>query len=334
MPSVVNQVEMALLKIYRPGTKKHEVHQKEWGDYIFAGRSLEVYMEWCCRWATWAKKEFGMRRLVDAELMGQLWVQGLIDTGRSPWTISAVISALRKLERGIRARWGVAVLLIAPEHLVHRRLRNLDQRKRRGAYSASDLAALRQHLPHDDYREALDACVALGLRRREVVSLQAGDVDLTARTFAVKQRDGEWSHQDIPPGYVGVVNVRRGKGGRPRQTPVPIWYQGALSDLMAGAPGKHTRLYPVTAAEFGSAIWEACQAAGVPSGGVHGLRHFWALQQYWHLRSLGHDDEGARQRASWWLGHNRIQVTVNYIPRKAPPVAVDHGEYRSLQPYV
>jgi hypothetical protein len=84
---------------------------------IFAGRTLVVYMDLCSRFVRWAGVELGVRRLVEAQLAGQLWVQGLIDAGRSAWTISAAISALRKLEWGIQARWGRKVTLVAPKAL-------------------------------------------------------------------------------------------------------------------------------------------------------------------------------------------------------------------------
>jgi integrase len=204
----------------------------------------------------------------------------------------------------------------------------LKNRKRKGAYPAGELHLLRFYLSTHDDRMALDACAALGLRRREVAALQAGDVNLTATTFAVKQPDGTWVDRDLPPGYAGVVSVRKGKGGRPRQAPVPEWYHFMLADLVARAPSKHTRLWPVSARLFGYEVLAACRRAEIPSRGIHGLRHFWALQQYWHLRGLGRDDLDARQLVSWWLGHNRIQVTVNYIPRQPAPSSCVYGSYR------
>lgn len=318
MPSMIKQVEMALLAIYRPGMKKHQLPQRERGCwYIHSGRTLENYLEWCCEWATWAQAELRIRRLVDAQLAGQPWVQAMIDQGRSPWSVTAAVSALRKLERGILTRWGQIVTLVVPEALVDRRQRLLSKRIRRGAYPLADLLAMRAYL-EPEYRRAVDACIQLGLRRHEVIAVQARDVDLETSVFAVKERDGTWRTEPMPPGYAGIVRVRKGKGGRPREIPIPLAYRDRLAAQVEAAPTPETRLWPVQARALGMEVLAACRAARIHSRGVHGLRHTWAQQQYGHLRRLGCTDEAARQYVSWWLGHNRLAVTVSYIPREKP----------------
>lgn len=120
MPSIVRQIEMALIAIYKPGLPKHNLAREVRERLILAGRPLELYMEYCCTWARWAKQHLGLRRLVDARLMGQPWVQDVIDRGRSAWTVTGYIQGLRKLEYGIRARWGSEVTLIVPKALAGR----------------------------------------------------------------------------------------------------------------------------------------------------------------------------------------------------------------------
>lgn len=319
MPSLVRQVEMALLSVYVPKLslrrKKHEVEPELRARLIFGARTLEVYLDWACRFVRWAREVHGVRRLVELpHLAGQAWVQGMINSEKSPWTVSLAISALRKLEWGIWARWGIWVTLIDPNALTGRRRRTLRMRKRRGAYPAGDLRLLREHLP-EEYRQALDACVALGLRRKELVGVRACDVDLLAASYLVKGRDGVWTEHPLPPGYAGVVRVRKGKGGRPREVPVPVWYRPELEAILAGR-GPEDRLWPVQYQEFGRAIYRACKDAGIVSRGVHGLRHTWAIQQMHHLMSLGYSEDEARQLCSWWLGHNRLAVTSSYLARR------------------
>lgn len=322
MPSLVRQVEMALLSVYVPKLnlhrKKHEVEPGMRARLIFGARTLEVYLDWACRFARWAREVHGVNRLVELpHLAGQAWVQGLIDAKKSPWTVSLAISMLRKLEWGIRARWGVWVTLVDPKALSGRQRRTLCMRRRKGAYPAADLRLLRAHLS-EEYRRALDACVALGLRRKELVSVRACDVDLLATSYLVKGRDGVWMEHPLPPGYVGVVKVRRGKGGRPREVPVPVWYRPELEAVLAGRKPEE-RLWPVQYREFGRAITRACADAGIVSRGVHGLRHTWAIQRMCHLVSLGYSEDEARQLCSWWLGHNRLAVTSSYLAKRRDP---------------
>lgn len=313
MPSMVNQVEMALLSVFRPGWKKHQMPADQRQNWIYSGRTLEVYLYHCCRWAKWAREQLGIARLVEAHLGAQPWVQQMIDSGRSAWTIAAAISAIRKLEVGIDRRWGRQVTLIVPDSLVQRPRRRLAERIRKGAYPLADLQLLRAFIA-DEYRPVLDACLALGLRRHEVIAVRACDVDLAATAYQVKEKDATWSSHPIPPGYQGVVRVRRGKGGRSREVPVPVEFRRQLEALLQSTPGED-RLWPVQAIAFGEEILSACQRAQIPSRGVHGLRHSWALEQYSHLRRLGYSDPEARQIVSWWLGHNRLAVTLSYIPR-------------------
>lgn len=315
MPSLVNQVEMALISIYRPGIQKSTLTPAQRERLIIGGRTMEVYLEHGCRWARWAREELGVRRLVEARLAGQPWVQELIDGGRSAWTIAAAISALRKLEKGIATRWGRPVVLIAPEHLAGRPRRLLRLRRRRGAYPPEDLALLLAHLD-PGHRTVAEACVALGLRRREVISVQAGDVALAAVTYSVKGLGGDWTDRPMPEGYRGVIRVRRGKGGRPREIPVPLEYRGALEEMLRHSHAPTDRLWPVQALELGEAVTAACRRAGIPSRGVHGLRHTWAKARMRHLQDMGATEEGARQVVSWWLGHNRLAVTSSYVPKR------------------
>lgn len=323
-PSIVRQIQMALLPLFeeRPEAKKHELPEAQRHLWIWSGKTLENYLQWCNRWAEWAKEEkLGLRQLVDANLMGQPYVQHLIDyqgpepdDRYSPWTVSGTVSALRKLEVGIQRRWGRELTLIVPQSLVNREKRELGLRKRRGHYPADEIRLLRLYI-EAEYRPALDACLALGLRRHEVIAMQAQDVDMAATTCAVKGLNGLWSPHPLPPGYAGVIRVRRGKGGRPREVAIPLRYRDTLANLVR-AVGPETRLWPVQAKAFGYAIIRACRAARIGSRGVHGLRHSWALREYLHLRGLGYSDTDARQCVSWWLGHNRLQVTTNYIVRK------------------
>lgn len=330
-PSLAFQIRAALVPLFhtpplglRPkGVKKHQLGEAERARYIWSGKTLENYLEWCNRWAKWARRELGLRQLVDAQLMGQPWVQGMIDSDYSPWTIAGTISALRKLEVGIWHRWGRKVTLVVPESLVRRPVRRLDSRRRRGHYPAGEIQLLRTHID-PAYRDALEACLALGLRRHEVIAVQARDVDLSTRSFAIRGRDGESFDRGLPPGYAGVVRVRRGKGGRAREIPIPLRFLITLTDLVQRAEKPTTRLWPVQAQAFGFAIIQGCRAAGMASRGAHGLRHSWAVHEYLHLRYRGFSDQDARQVISWWLGHNRLNVTTSYISRK---VDIHEREY-------
>gem|GEM_PF-3234187 len=329
VPSLVHQVEMALLSVYVPRLslrrRKHEVEAGLRARLIFGARTLEVYLDWACRFAKWARKTHGVNRLVELpHLAGQAWVQAMIDEKRadgesrwSPWTVSLVISALRKLEWGIWTRWGLWVTLVDPEALRGRERRSLGKRRRKGAYPAAELRLLRAHLP-EEYRRAMDACVALGLRRKELAGVRACDVDLLATSYLVKGRDGAWTEHPLPPGYAGVVKVRRGKGGRPREVPVPSWYRPELAAVLAYRKPED-RLWPVEYQEFGRVISQACAEAGIISRGVHGLRHTWAMQRMHHLMSLGYTEDEARQLCSWWLGHNRLAVTSSYLAKRREP---------------
>lgn len=291
-PSLKRQVELALVSIFRPGWKRHELKKRGEADrWITSAGVLRCYMGHCNRFAEWARRRYGIRFLRQIEPhMGAEYLEELKADKKSCYTLPAVRAALRKLRWGIKQAFGVWVETV-PEDLKLPK-RTLQVRKQAGAYSPEEARAIMAAVK-GPAGFALRVQYYLGLRVSEAVKLRPENVDLEA----------------------GIVRVK-GKGGRLREVPIPAELLPWLPDLVAATPPGQ-RLFPVAARRVQEAVRKACLQAGISPHGTHGFRHSYAVNLYEELRSQGMSDRQARAVVTQRLGHNRIRVTVAYVPR--PP---------------
>jgi integrase len=135
------------------------------------------------------------------------------------------------------------------------------------------------------------------LRRRELASLDIGDIQL---------REGRW-----------VVADLRGKGGRVRTVAIPLWVKKAIDAWMVAAKIEKGRLLrPLSKSgkligdELGDwAIWsvvEQCaREIGIEHFGAHDLRRTCA--------KLCRKNGGDLEQIKFLLGHSSIQTTERYL---------------------
>jgi integrase/recombinase XerD len=243
-----------------------------------------------------------------------LKIRGLLEENYQPATATRMLAALRGV---LRECWH-AQLLTTDEYQAaiqipavrgesEARGRDLSAGELRGLFEACARAPQEGHRQDSGARRRRDAAfVALaygcGLRRAEAVALDLGDVDLVA----------------------GELRVRRGKGRKPRQVPLPPSAIPALEDWLqvrGEEPGplycavlKSGRL--VRSAEglarlSPAATWKICRERGrkaqIQPPAPHDLRRSWIGD----LLDLGVDLATVQKMA----GHASASTTAGYDRR-------------------
>ncbi len=146
-------------------------------------------------------------------------------------------------------------------------------------------------------RAILALLLGCGLRRSELVALEAGQVE---------QRENRW-----------VITDFKGKGGRIRTVPVPAWVKSAIDEWTAAAQikdarmfrsiGKGGRLQSKTLAPMG--VWwlvkEYAEGIGFGNLAPHDLRRTCA--------KLCRKSGGDLEQIQMLLGHASIQTTERYL---------------------
>ncbi len=159
----------------------------------------------------------------------------------------------------------------------------------RYGYTNKDAERIVQYLNERHSAFALPAELALrcGLRKSEVAGLKGENIDKEKMVIRVV-----------------------GKGGRPREIPLPVDLAEKLNT---------SRQYLFTPSRswksaFYQAVAKAADALGIDLTGVHRLRSNFAQNLYEDLREGGYSDGQARDVTSKQLGHNRREVTHSYVP--------------------
>jgi integrase len=101
-----------------------------------------------------------------------------------------------------------------------------------------------------------------------------------------------------------------GKGGRYREVPLPDDLAEKLntSKQYIFTPNRSWK------SAYYQAVAKAARALDIDLTGVHRLRSNFAQNLYGDLREAGLSDDQARDETSKQLGHNRREVTHNYVP--------------------
>jgi integrase len=218
----------------------------------------------------------------------------------SPSTINVRLSAIRKLV-GEARRLGI----IGPEEAAT--LTDIPNVRQQGTRlgnwltreQAKELLAVPDRSTLKGKRDYVIIALLVGcaLRRRELASLNIGDIQL---------RDGRW-----------VIIDLRGKGGRIRTVAVPIWVKQGIEVWMAAAKIDKGRLLrplsksaKILGEELGDwAIWSVVEQSskqiGIEHFGAHDLRRTCA--------KLCRKNGGDLEQIKFLLGHSSIQTTERYL---------------------
>lgn len=224
----------------------------------------------------------------------------MIEKHLSPSTINVRLSAVRKLVSEAR-RNGI---LDAEQAAQMADIPNVRQQgTRMGNWltreQAKDLLAVPDRSTLKGKRDycILALLVGCALRRHELTNLEVGDIQL---------REGRW-----------VIADMRGKGGRVRTVPIPMWVKHAVNAWMTAAAVEDGKLLrPVSKAgklkgdQLGDgAIWSVVEASardiGIERFGAHDLRRTCA--------KLCRKNGGDLEQIKFLLGHSSIQTTERYL---------------------
>lgn len=211
---------------------------------------------------------------------------------KSAGTLSKTIAAIYKVYLGCKKLgWTKSASPITSELREHLKIYSDDFSVRipRYGYKSDDAEKIIEYLGAHDSAFLLPAEIALqcGLRKSEIAGLKGEDVDKE-----------------------GMVIKVIGKGGRYREVPLP---QDLVEKLNTS---KQFLFSPKTS--WKNALYQAVSRAAtsldIEVSGVHRLRSNYAQNLYAELQEEGLSDGQARDIVSKNLGHNRKDVTHNYIP--------------------
>ncbi len=231
-----------------------------------------------------------LARLLDPQIIQQTFDRFYFASASG--TLFKTLAAIYKVYLGSKAlgwtRMDNPVTKELREHIKTYR-DDFSVRHPRFGYQAEDAERIVQYLREHNSAFVLPAELALrcGLRKGEVAGLQGKDVD--------KQR---------------LVIKVIGKGGRPREIPLP---PDLAVKLNTSRQFLFTPSRPWKSAFF-QAVAKAARSLDIDLTGIHRLRSNFAQNLYEDLREDGLDDDRARDEISSKLGHNRREVTKSYVP--------------------
>jgi integrase len=242
-----------------------------------------------------AKKLTGNRRLAD--LLDSDTVRRTLDTyyhDLQPSTLRTALAAVGKVHQGcVRVGWTEAPSPITEELREHVKAYRDDGnvRQPRFGYIPEDAEGILSYLKEHGSKYALPAEIALhcGLRLSEIAGLQGKQVDLENRMLHVVGKGGKKRDVDLSAGLAEQLNPSKQYLFDPSRS----WKQS-----------------------FYRAVRDAARARGIQISGVHRLRANCFQNTYEQLIAEGWSDRDARLKIARDAGHNRIEVTHSYVPKK------------------
>lgn len=232
-------------------------------------------------------------------------------TGLAPKSVRHVHTMVRRalqtaVERGHVLR-NVADLAHPPTQKQTRSKRARDK-----AWTVAQLRTFLEHVEGDRVYAVWLLLATTGLRRAEVLGLRWSDLDLdagrlrVAQTVTVAESQPVWSGDGktdsaersiaLDPATVSVLRAHRGRQVEERLAAGPVWQDHGL--LFVWEDGR-----PIHPERVSKWFTDRARAAGLPSIGVHGIRHSYATAA---LRA-GVSPEVVSER----IGHADVATTLS-----------------------
>ena len=223
------------------------------------------------------------------------YIQTLISEGKSPYTIASICSALRKLEKGIKRKFHCSVHIVPADLKIPRR--SLKLRRGRGAYTDTQVQTILKNARtiNKIAADALEIQCFFGLRISEVLNLRVTDIHFMRQ----------------------VLVVWRGKGGRMREVKMESPESAEKLKMLCVNKTEMDLLFTdLDINKMEVIMKKACILAGVEHHKTHNLRHSYGVKLYVKRLEDGKTDTEARLELSSNFGHNRLDVTYSYVPRR------------------
>jgi integrase len=303
--SLANQVNRALLEIFRPDESRHLAKERGVAECaIFSYATLRTYRQRCLTLLNTLPQDSRPRLLRDLTTAHvELGIALLRARDVSDVHIKTILAAVRKLVWGMRE---LGWITMQPDDLVPAALNaGLIASPPRGSYSEEQIVQLRLYVAAQRQSSELlrlfDLILASGLRHDEAARLWESDL----------------TRQD------GFVRVRgtNAKGGRERTIGPHLDRDGLTAlraaidaiplgrhELWPGGPGLARRLEETMRA--------GCKDLGYVCKGIHGLRATFAARYIDRQLAEGAPERIVRLSLSRMLGHNRIDVTYRYAAKR------------------
>lgn len=207
---------------------------------------------------------------------------------RSAWTAYKIQAAIKKIFLGaVQLGWVHGACPIDNE--LHDLIGN-HMRAPRYGYHPEDANRILTRL--EDKKSAYALAVKIifrsALRENEAAGLSGMNVDRDRRRLCIK-----------------------GKGGKYREIPVP----SSLLEILPRTRGYYFTPKESWCANLRSGVHKVNLELGIEESGIHRFRATRAQIWYTAFHKSGQSDREARLKVSRLLGHNRIDVTFNYIPK-------------------
>ena len=289
--SLIKQVQDCFEAIAALGESRHAAKQVGTAQrQIFSHATYTTYLDRCIAAVKWIQTERNptlreLRAITHTDLAA--YIRHCERSGQAGGSIRSTISALRKLETGMRARrWWSTPEPWAPANLRTQVPRSTS----RLGFSLADVQELLAHVGAEA-RLAIRIALAANLRIRETVTLRVADIDHEHQTLRV-----------------------RGKGGKVRTVEVRD------PTLLAELPSRGNWLFKGTPRSvirrIQQDIAQARDELEIPSPGmnVHAVRALHAELAVREAIDAGLDETAARETISRQMGHNRVSVMSAYCP--------------------
>jgi integrase len=211
---------------------------------------------------------------------------------KSAGTLNKTIAAIYKVYLGCKKLgWTKTSSPITAELREHLKTYSDDFSVRipRYGYKPEDVKKIIEYLGEHDSAFLLPAEIALecGLRKSEIAGLKGKDIDQEKLIIKVVGKGGRYREVPISADLINKLNTSKQFLFSPKRSWKKAFYQ---------------------------AVTNAASKQNIDLSGVHRLRSNFAQNLYEVLLAQGLSDGEARDIVSKQLGHNRRDVTHNYIP--------------------
>lgn len=277
--SIAHQIKKGYSSKFAFGESKHQAKEdKTSSGKIFSYKTAKTYIEQMNRFANYCKDTYGEKNVNNMRSYCDSYIQKLKDENKSPYTQKLVVSSFTKFY-GDKSTDYLAT----------------DRRERQNITRSRNEAVRDKYFNETKNNSLVQFCQSTGLRRRELENLKGSDLRQTSQGTYYLDIRGETT-----------------KGGRPREVRIIGDVENVVNKCNQAGNGL---------------VW-----GKVHSGAdIHSYRHDYAYSVYmayardvdslpkeevWHckneLNGLNLDKE-ALLEVSHNLGHNRLEVTINYL---------------------